>query len=278
MNLKLGGHLRTTEGLRHVVINARAMGYNLVQISLAGDRDYVPPDISERDAEEFRKMMYGIETYVHLPFIINPCEADARRRNFYARTFRTFSKVAADLGAKAVIVHPGFRKEQEEPEALKNMAKFFEKAHHDDLNLDVLIETDSGSKNGSAIGSLPFIGDALQALAHPSFAMCVDTEHLYARGINLWNHDVLQHLLDDHQREIRLVHLNSPDPDVELGSFRDRHNTPFQDRPDWDHAHLIRTLAERYPLVLERRSLSVQEQDAAFVRSLLTQVQTEEAA
>jgi len=175
--------------------------------------------------------------------------------------------MADEFGARAVVIHPGYKKDLEEEEAKANLIKFLDTAWNDDWNLKVLLETDAGSKNGSAIGSAEFIQDALTKLNQEHFGMCIDTVHLYARGVDLWDHDVREDFLDEYQPWINLVHLNSPDENVFLGSHLDRHNSLFSDR-DWDHKSLFEALLP-WPCILERRSLSIQAEDAKYIRDQL---------
>lgn len=268
MRLLLGGHLRATDGLRFLVTNTRSLDYTVVQTMLGGKDDYSPMEISGAAAAEFRQMMYGVELYVHMPYTINPCEDVPQRRGYYKKTFKEFCAAASQLGAKGVVIHPGFKKQLTREAARDNLVKFFDSAYEEDWHLQILIETDSGSKNGSAIGDLAFIKEAIDILNSRAYAMCLDTEHLYARGIDLWNKEVRDRVLKEYGHLIRLVHMNSPDPEVELGSFRDRHSTPFEQRQGWDHKGLFEAFMQ-YPMILERSSLAVQEQDAKFIRTLL---------
>lgn len=265
----LGGHLNAATGLRHIVLNARALDYNVVQFMLGGSRDYRPYDISAEDAREYKKMSFGISTYVHLPYVINPCEADTRRRGFYKRMMLDFMQTSLAIGARGVVLHPGFKKELSDDEAYKNLVKFLEQVVDEETAIDVLLETDAGSKNGSAVGSAALIGKAIDDLDSPRVAMCIDTCHLYARGTNLWEKENLDLLLGDYRHQIRLAHLNMPDPNVRLGSHLDRHNTAFEARPELESENLIRTLTANFPCVLERSSLAVQERDVKYIRKLL---------
>lgn len=269
--VQVGGHLSSASGLRHVVLNARALGYNVVQTMVGGSRDYKPHNITDDDAREFKKTTFGIQLFVHLPYVINPCESEPRRRNFYKHSVKQYIQVATRLGARGVVLHPGFKKELTTQEAYVNLLKFMEETVADDEALDMLLETDSGSKNGSAVGSTRFIADAVKDLDHPRIAMCMDTTHMYARGVDLWKKNLLEEFIDEFHRITRLVHLNVPDHNVRLGGHLDRHNTPFEERPEWDHNNLIVELTKRYPCVLERRSLAVQEKDIRFIRAVVGQ-------
>lgn len=267
-NLAVGGHLSAATGLRHLVLNARALGYNVVQTMLGEPRNYDPFDIEEADVEEFKKMAFGIQTFVHLPYVINPCEFDSRRTGFYKSVLKKHLRLAGAIGARGAVIHPGFKKENTAKEALDRCLAFLEGAIAEDETVDLLLETDAGSKNKSAIGSAKFIAAVIETLKHPKVAMCMDTTHLYARGHNLWVEGNLTEFLDKYGRMVRLVHLNVPDHNVELGSNLDRHNTPFEERRDLNHPNLVKTLTARYPCVLERRSLSVQQMDIRYIREI----------
>lgn len=263
--LNLGGHIGMADGLRHLVMNTRALDYTVVQTMLGDPRGYEPLEIPGAAASRLKEMLYGVELYVHLPYVINPCEGVPQRRGYYKTVFKKYCTAASNLGAKAVVIHPGYKKELSEDTAFLNLVQFFNTTFSEDWNLKVLLETDSGSKNGSCIGSLEFIAKALDTFDSGHFGMCLDTEHLYARGIDMWNKESRTGVLTKYGYRIQLVHLNSPDPEVGFGSHLDRHNTSFEDRPEWDHKGMIEDLIQ-YPLVLERRSLAVQEQDARFIR------------
>ena len=267
---RLGGHLGVEEGLRYVVMKARALGMSAVQIILGSGQKYDPIDIPDKVAEEWRKMTYGIATYVHLPFVINPCESLPRRVTFYKQAVKRHCVMASSLGARAVVMHPGYKKQLPQEIARKNLVRFVDEVWDDGWNLNLLLETDSGSKNGSAIGTPEVILQTLEALDHNQVGMCLDTAHMYARGTNLWNAPVLERFLKTYGRSIRLVHLNVPDEDVGFGSFRDRHNIAFEDREGWKHENLIQVLTARYDCILERRSIAVQEADMQFVEALRT--------
>ena len=266
----LGGHFPARDGLRFLISNARALGYNAVQTMLCSGREYEPMEVTDEAGSDYRAMSFGITTYVHLPYVINPCEGQPRRKNWYRRMFRMHVRAAMQLGAAGVVIHPGYKKTLSEGEAFRNSVDFFEASMEEEWDIDILFETDAGSKNGSAVGSPEFIQDLILKLDMPQYGMCIDTVHLYARGwVDLWNADNREIFLERHGRMIRLVHLNSPDPKVSYGSHLDRHNTPMSDHPEWDHEGMVRDLA-RWPMILERSSIQVQKLDAEAVRGYMT--------
>lgn len=250
--VRLGGHLKTEDGLSFVTAVARSLDYDEVQVMLGGPRDYTPIDFEEKSVMEFRKNAFGLGINVHLPYIINPCESVARRRTFYKKVFLDYVETAKAIGAVRLVLHPGFKKTLPIEEAEENLVRFIADVWEPE-GVSLLLETDAGSKNESAVGSPGLIKRVIEKLDSEGVAMCIDTEHLYARGISLWRDDTRKKFLSLYKNHIELVHLNSPDPGVKLGSNRDRHNTSFEDRPDLDPESMIKDLS-RYPMILERRS------------------------
>lgn len=98
--------------------------------------------------------------------------------------------------------------------------------------------------------------------------MCIDTEHLYARGVDLWDQKLRSEFIDNYGHFIELVHLNAPDEGVALGSFVDKHSMTLESHTSPSDG-LVKDLVGRYPAVVERRSLVVSEKDVAYVNSLV---------
>jgi len=265
---KLGGHLVAVDGLRHIAIGARALHYDIVQIMIGAGTDWVPYPITEAVAEEYKNLMYGLQTYVHLPYVINPCVEAGRKRTFTKVAMRKYNEVAAALGVKALVLHPGFKKELPIEEAYKNALSYLRDVLKDENQLRILLETDAGSKNESAIGSIEFIESLIHELKDERVGICLDTTHLYARGTNLWDKPVRDRFLEEHAERIELVHFNIPDPNVALGSHVDRHDSPISSFVH-NSDDLIKVLGETWPMILERRSLSVQKEDSIYIRRVL---------
>jgi len=262
--LRVGGHLPTYDGLRFVTVNAKALGYNTVQLKLGDSEGTNPYLITDETADEYCRRMRGIDTYVHLPYNLNPCDPTPNRRGFYQATIRRYLKAASMLKARAVVLHPGFKKDLSKDEALTNAGRFLLDVIEEDCP-KILVETDAGSKNGSAVGSLEFCLELLDWCDCAEVGLCIDTCHLWSRGYSLWDGWTREEFLRKYGDQVDLVHLNAPDPDVAFGSFRDRHNSPFEEF-ELDSKGLITDLTDRFPCILERRSIAVQRKDFEYIQ------------
>jgi len=269
--LILGGHMRSSEGLGVAVMAARSLRFNALQLMLCKRSHWAPYDISVGTVNQFRVRTVEIFVYVHLPFHINFCVNEEMKKRWTMSVMVNHMELARNLGAQAVVVHPGFKKLDSRGKAELNAQRFLGEVLGKDLGIKILLETDSGSKNGSAVGDADFIKGLLDGLGSDDLGMCVDTTHMYARGHNLWETQTREDFWKKHGQKIDLVHLNVPDANVELGSFRDRHNSTFNSFEErGDSASLIRFLAEtEVPMILERSSFEVQRIDRDYIMCVL---------
>lgn len=261
--VKLGGHIPLHGPLTFLPLIAKAIGYNAIQTSITGEGWY-PIDVEEKTTRNFHVMMAGVDLYVHMPYTINMCEERGRRRSFYKAVYKKYARVSASLGAKALVIHLGYKKTLTEEMAIQNVVGFLDEVLEEEFPR-CLLEIDAGSKNRSAVGSPEVIEEVLQR-SKGNVGMCLDTCHMYARGVDLWDEEIRGVTFSKYGKYLRLVHLNVPDPEVTLGSNRDRHNTEFKDFPK-DSEGLIKECM-KWPCILERRSLSVQEKDYEYIKGL----------
>lgn len=272
MKRRFGAHHTTSGGIIYAAIAARALGGEAIQLMLGEGHSWSPYKMPENTLNEFRKLTYGMGVYVHLPYTLNPCIGRSSSQYGMQRSvMRKYLELSDAVGATAVVLHPGYKKELSDKAARDNFILFMDSLSDLSLNTRILLETDSGSKNGSKIGSLEFIRYVLYSLGRTRYGMCIDTEHLWARGLNLWDDQIRADFIEEYHEFIELVHLNPPDPGVGLGSNVDRHSTPFSDF-DLPSESMIKDFVLNYPAVLERKSLGVIEADYAYVSSLVPSV------
>jgi deoxyribonuclease-4 len=84
---------------------ARALGADCVQVFLSDPQGWRKPDERE-DAEELRASEVPI--YVHAPYLINVCSPRNNVRYGSRKILQQTCDAAADVGAAAVVVHPGY--------------------------------------------------------------------------------------------------------------------------------------------------------------------------
>jgi deoxyribonuclease-4 len=183
-----------------------------------------PPEELERFAE--RRQELGIPVVIHALYLINLASNDKELRDKSVTALCASCKVAAAIGAEAVIFHvgshmgDGFKKGMQRIRpALSKVVEVLD----DDVWL--LLENTAGA--GGTIGrTLEELAEIRGACDHPRLGICLDSCHLYATGFDVSDPEAMDRLVADVDRTVglerlRALHLN--DSQTPLGSNRDRH-------------------------------------------------------
>lgn len=268
---KFGAHLSSGKGkLSQTAERAMYLGAGAMQIMLGTGISWEPYALEEGEAEDFRATAAGLDVYVHLPYTINPCmQPDQHHFCYQKKVIRNYLRVCEALGVKAAVIHPGYSIDMTAEDAERNFVLFMEEMVQHMPTVKMLFETDSGSKQGTKVGSPEFIAKVLNLLPYDKFGMCIDTEHLYARGLDLWDDKVRTQFIAKYSPLIELVHLNAPDPGVVLGGFLDRHSVPLESYANGSK-EMILDFVTRFNSVVERSKADITEQDINYVLNLLS--------
>jgi deoxyribonuclease IV len=167
---------------------AKAVGADCVQIFLSDPQGWRKPP-PRKDAAELKRSK--VPLYVHAPYLINVCSPRSNVRYGSRKILQQTCEAAADVGAAAVVVHPGHA----EDGVAEGVARRFD-------NLARLWEAITKADSGIELG------------------FCFDTCHAHAAGEDL-SHAV-ERVLKIVGR-IDLLHANdSRDPP---GTGADRHTS-----------------------------------------------------
>lgn len=207
-------------GARHddadPVADARTSGAGAVQVFVADPQDWKVPT-AYAQAEALRAS--GLDVYVHAPYTINVATTNNRIRIPSRKLLLAHAKVAAEIGAKGLVVHGGHVTAKDDPAAgFDNWRKTFARqADEGGFPLPVLIENTAGGDKAMArrLDSLKALWDAVGELGA---GFVLDTCHAHAGGLDLGT------VVDDVMAitgRIDLVHCNNSRDEFDSG--RDRH-------------------------------------------------------
>jgi deoxyribonuclease-4 len=257
MSQPVGAHV---EGDDPLAI-AEMLGADCVQIFLSAPQSWKKPPPRD-DADELRNSKIGV--YVHAPYLINVCSPKSNVRYGSRKILQQTCDAAADIGALAVIVHPGHA-EDGIAEGFGRWVRTLEMLESD---VPVYLENTAGGENAVArrFESLAQLWDAVTAkdLGVP-LGFCFDTCHAHAAGEDL--SDAAERVKEI-VGQVDLVHANdSRDPP---GTGADRHANIGAGKIDPDAlAHMIGALDA--PTVVETpRDLDALRADMEFVRAALS--------
>ncbi len=184
-NQPIGAHVDQVDP----VGEARARGAQVVQIFLGDPQSYkgpalqydAPPAALREEAEAA-----GIGIYVHAPYIINVATTNNRIRIPSRKLLQQHMDMAAEIGARGLIVHGGHVNKGDDPAVgFDNWRKAVEAT---EIKVPLLIENTAGGDNSMA-RRLDRIAGVWEAINRADNAdrvgFCLDTCHAWAGGLDL---------------------------------------------------------------------------------------------
>jgi deoxyribonuclease-4 len=212
MAVAIGAHVKSDDVLGW----AKETGAGAVQFFLTDPQAWKAPG-QHPEADAIRDS--GLTVYIHAPYRINVATTNNRIRVPSRKLLAQHAAGAAELGAKAIIVHGGHLNDGDDPEiGFDNWRKTFAYAENDGgFALPVLIENTAGGTNAMArrFDRLARLWDAVGDFGA---GFCLDTCHAHAGGEDLSG--IVDRVLAITGR-IDLVHANNSRDAFDSGA--DRH-------------------------------------------------------
>jgi deoxyribonuclease-4 len=175
--LAVGAHLAPKHPLR----DAKAVGADCVQIFLSDPQGWKKPP-PRADAEELRRSK--VPLYVHAPYLINVCSPRNNVRYGSRKILQQTCDAAAEVGATAVIVHPGHAEDGIDA-GIGRWARTLEMLQS---GVPVYIENTAGGENAVArrFDALARLWEVVSnAKTEVNRGFCFDTCHAHAAGEEL---------------------------------------------------------------------------------------------
>src|SRR3989440_4112951 len=206
----VGAHVAPGRPLK----TAEAIGADCVQIFLSNPQGWEKPP-PRKDAAELRDSPTPV--YVHAPYLINVCSPRNNVRYGSRKILQQTCEAAADVGARAVIVHGGHA----DDDVAEGVGRWVRTLQMLESAVPVFIENTAGGTNAVArrFDALRRLWEGVSSSA-TSFEVgfCFDTCHAHAAGEEL--SAAVERVLSIGGR-IALLHANdSRDPP---GTGADRH-------------------------------------------------------
>ncbi len=215
--VRIGAHV----GWADPLAEAAARQVDLVQFFLGDPQGWKGPVVDYpggANALRAAAADAGVTLYVHAPYVINVATPNNRVRIPSRKLLQQTVDAAAEIGAKAVIVHGGHAAGVEPEVGLDNWRKALQRL---EIRCPVLIENTAGGANAMArkLTAIARLWEALHARCDMTkVGLCLDTCHAHAGGEDL---DGLADRVKAITGRIDLVHAN--DSKDASGSGRDRH-------------------------------------------------------
>ena len=245
MSERIGAHVDQTDPLAE----AAGRGADLVQFFLGDPQSWKKPSVAYRGGAPGLRgdaAAAGVDLYVHAPYVVNVASTNNRIRIPSRKLLQQTLSLAAEIGARGVIVHGGHVTADDDPAAgLDNWRKCVDGL---DIAVPMFIENTAGGTNAMArqLSRLGELWDAISAASgFEEVGFCLDTCHAHAAGEQLAG--LVDRVLAVTGR-IDLVHAN--DSRDAFGSGADRHATLGRGRVDPEGlADVVRSAGA--PIVVE---------------------------
>jgi deoxyribonuclease-4 len=212
--LRIGAHVDQADP----IAEAAARSADLAQFFLGDPQGYKGPVVQyEGGAAALRTAAEaaGVDLYVHAPYLINVATTNNRIRIPSRKLLQQHMDAAAEVGAKALIVHGGHVLKDDDPAVgCDNWRKTLERT---DMKVPLLIENTAGGDNAMA-RKLDAIARLWEVCGDFDAGFCLDTCHAHAGGEELLG--VVDRVKAITGR-IDLVHANDSKDGFDSG--RDRH-------------------------------------------------------
>ncbi len=257
--MRIGAHVDTADPLAE----AAARDAQVVQFFLSDPQDWRPPPKTRPDADALRST--EIDVYVHAPYVINVATLNNRIRIPSRKILDDHAAGAADVGAKALIVHGGHvTKGDDVAKGLDNWRKTFEYAEKaGGYPLPILIENTAGGTNACA-RKFDMLARLWDVVGPYGVGFCLDTCHAHAGGEELL--DIVERVRSITGR-VDLVHANNSRDAFDSG--RDRHENLESGEIDADLIDEVIRTAESPEVVETPGGRTGQSADIAYLRKRL---------
>ena len=235
--MNIGAHVRGGGKLVPSLEAGVAIGATSIQVFTQSPRMWKPSQYSPEVLRDFREALREhpsvTETFCHATYLINLATGDDElfEKSLTALTYNL--SVARAMGASGLVLHVGSHKGAGFDEIIVQVASALERAldyadsaPEGGADCPILIENAAGA--GGTVGrSLDEIEALIDACGGDQrVGLCVDTQHLWASGVDYSTVTGARHLVTQIDNQIGLerlgcLHLN--DSKIDLGGNRDRH-------------------------------------------------------
>jgi deoxyribonuclease IV len=225
----IGAHVSPAGGLPKAIARGVQRGCRAIQIFNQSPRMWKPTAYREEDIAAFREAMSGspIEAVlIHAVYLLNCASEDPDIRAKSLASLTHSLRVGHEIGASAVILHPGSAKTGHVGKAIARAGETIAQALTGSEGCELHLENTAGAGGtlGRSFEELAALIDA--AGASERLGVCLDSCHLLASGYDIRTPEKMGSVLRECQRllgrgTVRSLHLN--DSQTPLGSNRDRH-------------------------------------------------------
>jgi deoxyribonuclease-4 len=225
----IGAHVSPAGGLPKAIERGVERGCRAIQIFNQSPRMWRPTIYRDEDVAAFREAMAASPidaVLIHAVYLLNCASDDPDVRAKSLASLTHSLRVGQEIGASAVVLHPGSAKTGDVGEAIARAGATIAEALRESEGCELHLENTAGAGGtlGRSFDELAQLLDVSDAGAR--LGVCLDSCHLLASGYDIRSVAGMSSVLREATRKlgrgrVRSLHLN--DSQTPLGSNRDRH-------------------------------------------------------
>lgn len=228
--MRFGAHVSAAGGLWKAGPAGKELGCEVIQIFSRSPQMFAVKPISDEDAVKFKESMKENDikdVYIHAPYIINLASEKNTTRFGSVKILREELDRGTQIGAKAIMFHPGSAKEVGQKAGVEAVIKGLDRimdGYEGSCQLLIEISAGAGAVMGDEFEEIAaFINGAKRG---KEIGVCFDTQHAFASGYDLRTKEAVDKTFKDFDRIIgldKLVASHCNDSKIEFDGHKDRH-------------------------------------------------------
>ena len=225
----IGAHVSPAGGVSKAVERGVERGCHSIQIFNQNPRAWKPREYPPDEVEAFHAAMDGSDVdalLIHAVYLLNCASDDPEIRGKSLNSLIASLRAGKELGAHAIVLHPGSAKQGDVKQAIKRAGEVIKEALDESESCPLHLENTAGA--GGTLGrSFTELAEIIEAAGGDErIGLCLDSCHLFASGHDIRTEAGLEEALNECVDIVGLerlgsLHLN--DSMTPLGSNRDRH-------------------------------------------------------
>ena len=228
--MRIGAHMSTSGGISKAVARGAEIGCEAIQIFGSSPQAWAFKPIPGTEIEAFRQEAAeaGIgPVFLHAIYLINLGTPDKDKLDKGIESLVNYMRLAADIDAAGVIVHPGSHGGRGYGAVFGQTVDAINRVL-DDSPEGPSLTLENMAGMGQHIGArFDELGRILKAVDSPRLGICLDTQHSFAAGYDLTTTNGIKAMISEFDQVIgldNLVAVHANDSKRPCGAGVDRHD------------------------------------------------------